>query len=55
MIAVEPVQESGCPDRTTVTPVWELVAPTGHELRVYDPRGLGVLRAALFAMTGRRR
>jgi hypothetical protein len=36
-------------------PVWELQAPTGHTLRVYDVRGLGVLKAALAAVAGNRR
>ncbi|MCC7073947.1 MAG: hypothetical protein IT383_21745 [Deltaproteobacteria bacterium] len=55
LIAIRPVPDSATPERSAATPVWELVAPTGHELRVYDPRGLGVLKAALFAVAGGRR
>jgi hypothetical protein len=56
LLAVEPARELDARDRSIATPVWELVAPSGHELRVYDPRGLGVLKAALFAVArGRRR
>src|SRR5512140_2485865 len=55
LIAVEPVQDDAPHDRATATPVWELVSPTGHQLRVYDRRGMAVLRAALFAVIGRRR
>lgn len=55
LLAVEPVQDSAPHDRAIATPIWELVAPSGHELRVYDRRGLSVLRAALFAVAGRRR
>lgn len=55
LIAVHPAPDSAPPDRTTATPVWELLAPTGHELRVYDPRGLVVLKTALFAIARGRR
>jgi hypothetical protein len=55
LIAVQPVREAAASERETALPVWEIVAPTGYELRVYDRRGLGVLRAALFAVAGGRR
>ena len=56
LVAVQPAAVLEPPDRNPTTPVWELIAPTGHELRVYDARGLGVLKAALFAVArGRRR
>lgn len=55
LIAVEPLHEVAPRGRETATPVWELVAPTGHALRVYDRRGLGVLRAALSVVAGGRR
>jgi len=56
LIAVDPMPESAreSADRGE-TPVWELVAPSGHELRVYDERGLSVLHAALMAIAGNRR
>jgi hypothetical protein len=55
LIAVQPAKETTADGRNTATPVWELVAPSGHELRVYDPRGLAVLKAALFVLVGNRR
>lgn len=56
LVAVHPAPEYLPTEQTTVRPVWELLAPTGHELRVYDPRGLATLKTALFAITrGRRR
>jgi hypothetical protein len=55
LIAVRPAPDLAPRDRSAATPVWELVAPSGHELRVYDPRGLTVLRAALVALAGHRR
>ena len=55
LVKVQPAHDIVPRDRNAATPVWELVAPTGHELRVYDLRGLGVLRAALFAVAGGRR
>jgi hypothetical protein len=55
LLPVQPVHDVAPRDRETPTPVWELVAPTGYELRVYDRRGLGVLRAALSAVAGYRR
>ena len=55
LVAVQPAEDPKARDRDAPTPVWELIAPTGHELRVYDRRGLGVLKAALIAVTGGRR
>jgi transposase-like protein len=55
LIAVQPAKETTADGRNTATPVWELVAPSGHELRVYDPHGLEVLKAALFLLGGSRR
>lgn len=55
LISVQPIDDGRAAGGNTPTPVWELVAPTGHELRVYDRAGLGVLRAALIAVTGGRR
>jgi hypothetical protein len=56
LLAVKPVAESAPRDhRDFAAPVWELVAPSGYELRVYDRSGLAVLKAALFAVAGGRR
>src|SRR5690606_20037082 len=55
LVSVQPVDDSRAVATNAPTPVWELVAPTGHELRVYDRAGLGVLKAALIAVTGGRR
>lgn len=56
LLAVKPVAASAQRDhRESAAPVWELVAPSGYELRVYDQRGLAVLKAALFAVAGGRR
>src|SRR5688572_21165569 len=55
LLSVQPVADHSLRHRHMPTPVWELVAPTGYELRVYDRRGLGVLRAALSAVSGNRR
>lgn len=56
LIEVQPSPDPAPPDRNAATPVWELIAPTGHELRVYDPRGLVALKTALLAVArGRRR
>jgi transposase-like protein len=55
LVAITPEYETASRERDVVaTPVWELLAPTGHTLRVYDPRGLGVLKAALAAVAGSR-
>jgi hypothetical protein len=54
LIAVRPLEVPASSERGA-TPVWELVAPTGYELRVYDRRGLAVLRAALSAVASSRR
>src|SRR5262245_25994137 len=54
LIAVRPINDSAR-ERASTTPVWEIISPTGHELRVYHPRGLGILRAALSAVAGTRR
>jgi hypothetical protein len=50
--ASEPDDRSAGAD---AAPAWELTAPSGHTLRVYDRAGLGVLEAALSAIAGRRR
>jgi transposase-like protein len=59
LVAVEPAREASrrtaADERSTATPVWELKSPSGHMLRVYDRGGLGVLRAALSAVAGKRR
>lgn len=56
LVAVRPVENEPPRDEcSSATPVWELIAPTGHELRVYDQRGLRTLRAALVVVAGRRR
>ncbi len=55
LLSVRPVDDGRAVAGDPPTPVWELVSPTGHELRVYDPAGLGVLKAALTAVTGGRR
>jgi len=55
LVAVDLAPDINSRDRNVATPVWELVAPSGYELRVYDPRGLGVLKAALFAVARDRR
>lgn len=57
LLAIEPARELAPSDPTpSGTPVWELLSPTGHALRVFDRDGLGVLKAALSAVArGRRR
>ncbi len=55
LLAVRPHAEPAPPVRDEAVPVWELVAPTGHALRVYDRAGLRVLKAALSAVSGGRR
>jgi hypothetical protein len=52
LVAVEAEEEAPV---ASGTPVWELVTPAGHALRVYDARGLGVLSEALSAVAGGRR
>ena len=55
LISVAPVRDCPQGEGAEVTPVWELVAPTGHALRVYDRAGRRVLKAALSSVTGNRR
>lgn len=55
LLEVEPVSERKSQEAQPVVPVWELVAPSGHALRVYDRAGLRVLKAALSAVSGTRR
>jgi hypothetical protein len=55
LVAVEPVHELSREAQQVGVPVWELEAPSGHRLRVYDRAGLRVLKAALSAVSGSRR
>jgi transposase-like protein len=56
LVAIKPVYDQESRERSIApTPVWELLAPTGHTLRVYDLRGLAVLKVALAAVAGNRR
>jgi hypothetical protein len=55
LVAVQPARDVAPPDGDERTPTWELVAPTGHVLRVYDRGGLDVLKAALTAVARTRR
>jgi hypothetical protein len=56
LLAVEPARDVvAAPDSDERAPAWELVAPTGHVLRVYDRGGLSVLRVALTAVARARR
>lgn len=52
LVAVQPAPDLDPPGGGAATPVWELIAPSGYELRVYDSRGLAALEKALFAVSG---
>ena len=57
LVPVRVVAESGGdPAAAEGSPAWELEAPSGHVLRVYEPTGVDVLREALAVVArGRRR
>ena len=60
LVAVDPVSD-GSPvsdgaEASPEAPAWEILAPSGYVIRVYQRDGIEVLRAALVAMSrGRRR
>jgi hypothetical protein len=53
LLAIAPDEPSH--EGATQTPVWEVVAPTGHVLRVYGRDGSDTLETALAAVTGNER
>lgn len=60
LVAVEPVSDGGQPSDGAAarpdTPAWEILAPSGYLVRVYQRDGMDVLRVAVAAiLRGRRR